>query len=161
MSFDYVSVEDAVQRPGLRMVVVGGVPSPWGEAAKGIPHVKGLAWAAVRLDHASDALKQWTGGRCDGPVLIHNDEPPRHAWDQILLLAERQAPEPAILPHDAADRACAMGLAHEICGEGGLGWTRRRANRLLYAVDHDYPDAAMRILNWLIKQRERLERNGQ
>ena len=125
MSFEYVSVEDATRRPGLRMVVVSGVPSPWGEAAKGILHVKGLPWAAVRLDYASDALKQWTGGRRDGPVLIHNDEPPRHAWDQILLLAERLAPEPALLPRDAADRAFAMGLAHEICGEGGLGWTRR------------------------------------
>ncbi|HEX5687434.1 MAG TPA: hypothetical protein VFY73_25740 [Ideonella sp.] len=125
MSFAYVSVEDAVQRPGLRMVVVGGVPSPWGEAAKGILHVKGLDWAAVRLDYTSDTLKQWTGGRRDGPVLIHNDEPPRHAWDQILLLAERLAPEPALLPRDAADRAFTMGLAHEICGEGGLGWTRR------------------------------------
>jgi len=125
LSFEYVSVEDAAQRPGLRMVVVSGVPSPWGEAAKGILHVKGLDWAAVRLDYTSDALKQWTGGRRDGPVLIHHDEPPRHAWDQILLLAERLAPEPALLPQDAADRALAMGLAHEICGEGGLGWTRR------------------------------------
>ncbi len=36
MPFAYVSVEEAAQRPGLRMVVVGNVPSPWGEAAKGI-----------------------------------------------------------------------------------------------------------------------------
>jgi glutathione S-transferase len=105
--------------------VVGGVPSPWGEAAKGIFQVKGLDCSAVRLDYASDALKQWTGGRRDGPVAFHDDEPPRHAWDQILLLAERLAPEPALLPRDPADRALAMGLAHEICGEGGLGWTRR------------------------------------
>ena len=125
MSFEYVSVEDAARRPGLRMAVVSGVPSPWGEAAKGIFHVKGLAWVAVRLDYTSEAFKQWTGDRRDGPVLIHNDEPPRHAWDQILLLAERLAPEPALLPRNAADRAFAMGLAHEICGEGGLGWTRR------------------------------------
>jgi glutathione S-transferase len=125
LSFEYVSVEDAMQRPGLRMVVVGGVPSPWGEAAKGIFHAKGLDWAAVRLDYASEALRQWTGGRRDGPVAFYDDEPPRHAWDQLLLLAERLAPEPALLPHDPADRMLAMGLAHEICGEGGLGWTRR------------------------------------
>jgi glutathione S-transferase len=125
MGFEYVSVDEAMQRPGLRMVVVGGVPSPWGEAAKGILHVKRLDWTAARLDYASDALKQWTGGRRDGPVAFWNDEPPRHAWDQILLLAERLAPEPALLPRDAAERALAMGLAHEICGEGGLAWTRR------------------------------------
>ena len=125
MSFEYVSVEEAMGRPGLRMVVVGGVPSPWGEAAKGIFHVKGLDWAAVRLDYTSDALKQWTGGRRDGPVAFYDEEPPRHAWDHVLLLAERLAPQPALLPQDPADRALAMGLAHEICGEGGLGWTRR------------------------------------
>jgi glutathione S-transferase len=125
LSFEYVSVEEAMHGPGLRMVVVGGVPSPWGEAAKGIFHVKGLDWTAVRLDYTSDALKQWTGGRRDGPVAFHDDEPPRHAWDHILLLAERLAPQPALLPQAPPDRALAMGLAHEICGEGGLGWTRR------------------------------------
>ena len=35
MTFEYVSVEQAMARGGLRMVVVGDVPSPWGEAAKG------------------------------------------------------------------------------------------------------------------------------
>lgn len=125
MSFEYVSVDDALQRPGLRMVVVGGIPSPWGEAAKGIFRIKGLAWAAVRLDYTSDAQKQWAGGRRDGPVALYGDEPPRHAWDQILLLAERLAPEPALLPADPAERALALGLAHELCAEGGLGWTRR------------------------------------
>ena len=48
MTFEYVSVAEAMQRGGLRMVVVGGVPSPWGEAAKGILHIKGIAWVAVR-----------------------------------------------------------------------------------------------------------------
>lgn len=36
MAFQYVSVDEAIRRSGVRMVVVGGVPSPWGEAAKGI-----------------------------------------------------------------------------------------------------------------------------
>lgn len=125
MSFEYASVEDALQRTGLRMIVVGGIPSPWGEAAKGIFHVKGLDWTAVRLDYTSDALKQWTGGRRDAPVAIFEDEPPRHAWDQILALTERLAPEPALLPAKPAERALAVGLARDVCGEGGLCWTRR------------------------------------
>jgi hypothetical protein len=49
MAFEYVSVEEAMKRRGLRMVVVGGIPSPWGEAAKGILYVKAIDWAAVRL----------------------------------------------------------------------------------------------------------------
>ena len=34
MPVTYLSTEPAIARPGLRMVVVGNVPSPWGEAAK-------------------------------------------------------------------------------------------------------------------------------
>ena len=63
MGFEYVGVEEAIGREGLRMVVVGGVPSPWGEAAKGLFHLKNLDWAGVRLVHDSDALLQWAGER--------------------------------------------------------------------------------------------------
>lgn len=124
MAFQYVSVEDAIERGGLRMVVVGGVPSPWGEAAKGILHIKGIEWVAVRLTYDDEALKAWAGQR-SGPVAIYEKERPRAGWAEILLLAERLAPTPSLLPADPAERALVFGLAHEICGEGGLGWSRR------------------------------------
>ena len=124
MTFQYVGVEEAIGRSGLRMVVVGSVPSPWGEAAKGILHIKSIEWVAVRLTYDSDAMKDWAGQR-NGPVAIYNDERPRSGWAEILLLAERLAPTPSLLPTDAAERALGFGLAHEICGEGGLGWSRR------------------------------------
>lgn len=130
MSVTYVELDDAIARQGLRMVVVGGIPSPWGEAAKGIFHVKGIDWVAVRLAYDDDALKQWAGGR-NGPVAIYGKEPPRNRWIDILLLAERLAPEPALLPADLEERALAIGLSHEICGEDGLGWSRR--NQLIHA----------------------------
>ncbi len=97
MPFPYISVEDAIKRPGLRMVVVGGVPSPWGEAAKGLLHMKRIDWAAVRLVYDSEALKDWAGER-SGPVAIYDDEKPRSRWNDILLLAERLSPGPALLP---------------------------------------------------------------
>jgi glutathione S-transferase len=124
MTFQYVSVEDAMKRGGLRMVVVGGVPSPWGEAAKGILHIKGIEWVAVRLTYDSEPLKQWAGQR-NGPVAIYENERPRPGWAEILLLAERLAPSPSLLPADPAERALVFGLGHEICGEAGLGWSRR------------------------------------
>lgn len=124
MAFEYVSVEEAMSRGGLRMVVVGGVPSPWGEAAKGILHIKRIDWVAVRLAYDSEPLKKWAGQR-SGPVAIYEKERPRSGWAEILLLAERLAPTPALLPRDAAERALAFGLAHELCGEAGLGWSRR------------------------------------
>jgi glutathione S-transferase len=124
MDIEYVAVEEAISRRGLRMVVVGGLPSPWSEAAKGILHIKRIPWAAVRLAYDSKALKDWAGQR-SAPVAMYDDEPPRPGWADILLLAERLAPVPALIPQDPADRALMFGLAHEICGEHGLGWSRR------------------------------------
>jgi glutathione S-transferase len=124
MTFQYVSVEEAIKRGGVRMVVVGDVPSPWGEAAKGILYIKGIEWVAVRLAYDSEALKSWAGER-SGPIAMYEQERPRSGWAEILLLAERLAPAPSLLPSDPSERALVFGLAHEICGEGGLGWSRR------------------------------------
>lgn len=124
MTFQYVDVEEAKKRNGLRMVVVSIVPSGWSEAAKGILHIKGIEWAAIRLVYDSESLREWLGQR-SGPVAIYDNEPPRSGWAEILLLAERLAPTPTLLPADAAERAVMFGLSHEICGEAGLGWSRR------------------------------------
>ena len=124
MSFPYIGVEEARNRNGLRMVVVGNVPSPWGEAAKGILHIKGIAWAAVRLVYDSELLREWAGQR-SGPVAIYDNEQPRSGWAEILLFAERLAPMPSLVPADPAERALVFGISHEICGEEGLGWCLR------------------------------------
>lgn len=124
MAFTYVSVEEAIERRGLRMVVVGGTMNPWVEAAKGILHIKRIDWAAVRVVYDSEPLKKWAGQR-NGPVVVYENERPRSGWAEILLLAERLAPTPSLLPVEPADRALMFGLAHEICAESGLGWSRR------------------------------------
>lgn len=124
MTFEYVSVEEAIAAEGLRMVVVGKVPSPWGEAAKSIFHMKGLDFRAVRLVYDDPALAKWAG-QLGGPVAIYGEEAPRSGWADILLLAERLAPLPALLPEDPAQRALAFGLCHELLGEQGLAWSRR------------------------------------
>ncbi len=124
MPVEYVEFEEARAAKGLRMAVVTGVPSPWGEAAKGILHVKRIPWKAVRLDQGNDEMAAWTGER-SGPVAMYEDDAPRPGWAQILLLAERLAPTPPLLPADPIERARVMGLSHEICGENGLGWVRR------------------------------------
>lgn len=124
MTWDYIEFEDAVAADGLRMTVVGAVPSPWGEAAKGIFHVKGLDWSAVRMDPTNRDLVKWSRS-ASAPSVMYGKEQPRSGSLDILLLAERLAPEPALLPADPMDRALALGMAHEFCGEGGLGWARR------------------------------------
>ncbi|MEM5315001.1 hypothetical protein [Paraburkholderia sp. JHI869] len=149
MPFEYIDVETAVQRDGLRMVVVGGVPSPWSEAAKGILHIKGIEWAAVRLAYDSETLKQWAG-ELSAPVLVFGQERPRRGWADILLLAERLAPTPSLLPEDPAERALAFGLAHELCGESGLGWSRRL--QLIHAGLHNSGGFPERVAQYLGKK---------
>ncbi len=124
MPIEYVDFEEARDAHGLRMVVVTGVPSPWGEAAKGFLHLKQIPWKAVRLDASSDEMASWTKDR-SGPVAIYNDETPRSGWAEILLLTERLAPSITLLPPTPEERARVLGFAHEICGEDGLGWVRR------------------------------------
>jgi glutathione S-transferase len=146
MTFPYISVQEARARSGLRMVVVGNVPSPWGEAAKGILHIKGIEWAAVRLVYDDEALKEWAGQR-SGPVAIYDNEPPRAGWAEILLLAERLAPTPSLLPADPAERALMFGISHELCGQAGLGWSRRL--QLIEARAHNaggFPEQVARYL---------------
>jgi glutathione S-transferase len=122
----FVGIAQARDMRGLRLGCLRGLPSPWTEAAKGIFHAKGLAcqYAARAADEPPDALAAWSGDR-GVPLVAYENEPLRTGWAEILILAERLAPTPPLLPQDAGMRALAFGLAHEICGEMGLGWSYR------------------------------------
>jgi len=146
MPVEFTDLERAKAADGLRMVVVTGVPSPWGEAAKGILHLKKIPWLAVPLDLRDPAQVAWTGER-SGPVAIYGDEAPRAGWEQILLLAERLEPTPSLVPADPLARAEMMGLSHELCGEGGLGWSRRLMS--IHAGLHGEPGFAPRVAGYL------------
>jgi glutathione S-transferase len=121
-----VSISQAKELPGLRLVVIQGVPSPWSQAAKAILRVKGIEYTLVHrtADDPPGALEAWTG-QASFPAALHERERPRSGWAEILLLAERLAPEPALVPTDPEARAFCFGLCHEVCGEMGLGWCRR------------------------------------
>jgi glutathione S-transferase len=123
---NYVDVAQARTGSGLRLVLSVGVPGPWGEAAKGILYVKGLTFTPVAqtLAMPNDELRAWTGHR-NAPIAIIDGESPRADWAAILLLAERLAPTPPLVPDAPSERALMFGLAREICGERGLGWCRR------------------------------------
>jgi glutathione S-transferase len=121
-----VSIEAARALPGLRLLVIQGVPSPWSQAAKGILRVKDIPYTLVhRLpSDPPGALEAWTG-QSSFPAAMYESERPRTGWAEILLLAERLRPAPALVPADPEQRAFFFGLCHELCGEMGLGWCRR------------------------------------
>src|ERR1700752_3766011 len=112
--------------PGLRLVLTTGVPGPWGEAAKGIFHAKGIPFARVAQSAGADndEIFAWTGHR-NAPTAMYDDEPARTSWREILWLAERLRPQPALLPDDPEERVRCLGLSEELMGVGGFGWCRR------------------------------------
>jgi len=126
LAIEYIEVADAIEREGLRLVLTAAVPGPWGESAKGLLEVKRLDYTPVRQTGGAvdPALVAWTR-QSSAPVAMYGTERPRSGWAEILFLAERLAPEPALVPPDPRDRARMLGLCHEICGEQGLGWSRR------------------------------------
>lgn len=122
----YLSVEEAIPLPGLRLVLTRGVPGPWGEAAKAILHVKKIAYAKVAqlAGENDDALIRWTGA-ANAPTAMYENERARSDRLALLYLAERLAPNPPLLPSDPEQRALCLGLANEVAGELGFGWCRR------------------------------------
>jgi len=120
-----LSIREAKDETGLRLMTVAGVPSPWSEAAKGILYVKGLeARSFDQTLEDGSLLQEWT--RQDSkPVLVWNDERPATGWSEILHLAERLLPEPRLIPENPLERVQMFGFAHELCGEMGLGWAYR------------------------------------
>ncbi|GGD80527.1 hypothetical protein [Croceicoccus mobilis] len=126
MRRDYVSVEEAMALPGLRIAFTRGVPGPWGEAARAFFDIKGIDyWPVIQEGGApNEALRQWSG-QTSAPCAMLDDERPRAHWSEILMLAERLAPEPRLVPDDEDERTAMFGIAHELCGEDGFGWSAR------------------------------------
>lgn len=142
---EYLDVARARALPGLRLVLTAGLPGPWSEAAKGVFHAKGIPFARVAQQGGADndALYAWTGHR-NAPVAVYDDEPPRTGWSEILWLAERLRPEPALVPADPAERLLCFGLSHELMGEGGFGWCRRLMLFRVSLGDSEEPPEALR-----------------
>jgi hypothetical protein len=122
----YRNFEEIVAHPGLRIVLVKGMPSPWGQAAKTIFEIKDLDYVAAPWmpGEPNENIVAW-GGEASAPIVAWAKEKPINRWIDILYLAERLAPKPSLIPRDATERALMIGLSHEICAEMGIGWNRR------------------------------------
>jgi hypothetical protein len=123
---NYVEVAQARTMPGLRIVLSPGGPGPWSEAAKSICYVKKISYIPVaqEVGGVNAELTEWTA-QTSAPAVIWNDERPRNIWNDQLYLFERLAPEPRLIPERIEDRIAMFGYSNEICGENGLGWSRR------------------------------------
>ena len=122
----FLSISELVKRQGLRLVLVQGAPSPWGQAVKAMIEHKGLEFVvAPQIPGADNSdLVAWAGVN-SGPVVAWNEARPMNRWNDILFLLERLAPHKSLVPDAPGERVAMLGLSHELCGELGLGWNRR------------------------------------
>ncbi len=123
---EFVEARDAQHMDGMRLALTINVCGPWSEAAKNILEVKDIPYTPVAQYGGGENpdLVAWTG-HGNAPVAVWENEPPRAGWAEILMLAERLAPEPALLPEDPGLRAQVFGISNELAGEWGFGWCRR------------------------------------
>jgi hypothetical protein len=123
---EYKTVAEAKDLPGLRLALTIGGPAPWSQSAKSICQVKQIPYIPVAQygGQGNEFLIAWTGHR-NAPVAMYDTEPARTGWYEILLLAERLAPTPSLLPPHVEDRALMIGLSTELCGEEGFTWQAR------------------------------------
>jgi glutathione S-transferase len=122
----YVSVREAIGLPGLRVAFSQGFPGPWGVGVRAILEHKKIPFVAVVQTPGEDNedLLRWTG-QTSAPVAVLDEERPRALWSEVILLAERLAPETPLIPKDQEARTDMFGLCHELCAEDGLGWSLR------------------------------------
>ena len=122
----FASVAEARENKGIRLVLTAGTPGPWGEAAKGILHVKGIPCVRVRQDAGlgNDELVAWTGTR-NAPQVVDENDACVSSWRGIIEWAEAHTPEPRLIPEDAGERERMFELLETLAGEGGFGWGRR------------------------------------
>lgn len=123
---EYVDIDRTIIADGLRIVLVHGMPSPWGQAVKAMMEYKGLDYLVgpQQPGGPNPELVAWSGVN-SGPVVAWNDQRPINRWDDILLLLERLVPDKPLVPQGGTERLQLFGLGHEICGELGFGWNRR------------------------------------
>ena len=160
----YISVEEAKPLKGLRVAFTKGLPNPWSLAARAIIEYKNIPYISVAQmpGEENEGLREWTGQR-SAPVAMFDDERPRPSWFEIVLLAERLAPEPSLIPSDPEERVEMFGVCHEIASEDGLGWATRalywmqpdsqgeHSNLKLYYSSNETPQHARRRVNDVIK----------
>jgi len=168
---EYLTVEQAKRASGLRLVLTQGVPGPWGESAKALFDIKGIPYQPVAQvgGGSNEDLVAWIRHR-NAPIALLDDEPPRSGWLEILFLAERLSPSPALLPADIDQRMLVIGLSSEICSPGGFCWQARmlmmsdqaeragdRPDKFPMLKDYQYsPEAAASALGKLQPQLARL-----
>jgi len=123
---EYMSVAEARDQSGMRLICAQGVPGPWAEPLKNMLDLKKIPYKRGRFEVGGDHsdLIAWSA-QASAPALAWNDEFPKSNWAEQLTLVESIEPMPALVPTEIRDRVQMFGYAHELCGRQGFAWCRR------------------------------------
>jgi len=123
---EYISLEQAKQESGVRIICTRLVPGPWGEAAKAILRLRKVPFKVVAQagGEENQEIVEWTKHR-NAPIVMYKDESPRVRAMEIIELAERLGTGPSLLPEDLTDRMLVVGIINELAGEDGFAWNGR------------------------------------
>ncbi len=122
----YISLNDARNTEGLRLILCAGTPGVWGEAVKAMFYVKGIDYHAVAMKPGFEnpELEDWTA-QSSAPAIVTAENKVLTHWEQFVWLAEQLQPQPSLIPKELEQRSLMFGLLREIAGVDGLGWMRR------------------------------------
>ncbi len=130
MSLEYLPIEQVRTMNGLRIVCCANVPSPWSLAARAVFDHKKVPYVIGEqlITQENAELKAWTGQN-SAPVVAWREtddyEKLATTAENIVLLAEKLQPEPALIPKDPQQQAWMFGLLLALTGENGFAWCRR------------------------------------
>ena len=134
---EYLSIQQARQTHGLRIVCTANAPNPWCLSARYLFDYKKLNYQIAAQELGSDNQELKPGaGQNSAPVVAYNDERLITNTDSIILLAERLAPSPALIPAAPHLRMQLFGFVQQLAGEQGFAWNRRLM-ALHLAAQHD------------------------
>ena len=90
----YRSFKEIADHPGLRMVLVKGLPSPRGRSAKTIFEIKGLEYVVAPWlpGEANADIVAW-GGEASAPIVAWAGEKPINRWIDFLLFGRKAGAE--------------------------------------------------------------------
>lgn len=123
---EYISVTQAQETQGLRLILCAGTPGIWGEAVKAMMHLKGIEYIPVAqsVGLENPVLQAWTG-QTSAPVIVTESDQIITSWENMIWFVEEHTPEPPLIPADPKQRVSMFGLLREIAGQNGIGWMRR------------------------------------
>uniref|UniRef100_A0A7S1VYR7 Glutathione transferase n=1 Tax=Alexandrium catenella TaxID=2925 RepID=A0A7S1VYR7_ALECA len=114
---------------GVRITFVPGRPGMIPLALKNLLDVKGVPYTLVvhpAMGEGDDqALLYELTAQKSVPVMFCDDERPRSAWVEQVVLADKLGKGPSLIPTDPQMRAAMFGMMSELLCEDGLFWNKR------------------------------------